>query len=642
MITSTTINNALRNPLRKINARAGLYNPASSVDKVFTDSDNINFYSIERVGDENKFFGFGVCQKAKLKLRDIDRELTLPTDTRVDINFGMMDINSNWYKTYPYFYITEVNRDETTNEVSITAYDALHKASTHTVSELNLSTPYTIGEVANACGDALGVGVVLPNTAGAEPYTEVILDNQEYDMITEIRYTLKNDTDTIYISSAADITYVDIGGEYFGGSFGNGTTFPDALFNNYYEDVVRSYWKAGTTVIIGNAGGEMLYAEANITPEVNNPFDLSYEEGANLEGTETLKEILDAIAEATQTIYYISGDNDLVFKRLDVAGEPVLSITKADYYALDSKTNRRLSAITHATELGDNITATTGVSGTEQFVRDNPFWELREDIDILVQDALDRVGGLTINQFDCSWRGNPLLEVGDKIGLVAKDDNFITTFVVNDVIHYDGSLNQQTSWNYTEGEGETASNPATLGEALKQTYARVNKIDKQIDLVASESDANSERLSNLEISTENINATVSKITTETIPNLEGMGDDIATLTEKVDATMSTRDIMLLFTQTYELGTSKVATSTGFTFDEEGLNISKTDSEMSTQITEDGMTVYKNDEVMLEANNEGVLARNLHAENYLIIGKYSRFEDYEKDGEPRTGCFWIGG
>jgi hypothetical protein len=60
--------------------------------------------------------------------------------------------------------------------------------------------------------------------------------------------------------------------------------------------------------------------------------------------------------------------------------------------------------------------------------------------------------------------------------------------------------------------------------------------------------------------------------------------------------------------------------------------------MSTTITEDGMTVYRGDEEMLTANNQGVVALNLKATTYFVIGTNSRFEDY---GYDRTGCFWIG-
>ena len=91
-------------------------------------------------------------------------------------------------------------------------------------------------------------------------------------------------------------------------------------------------------------------------------------------------------------------------------------------------------------------------------------------------------------------------------------------------------------------------------------------------------------------------------------------------------------------QTFLWWETKVETNTGFTFNDEGLTVEKANSEMRTQITEDGMTVFKNDEAVLTANNIGVDALNLHATTYLIVGTNSRFEDY---ADTRTGCFWIG-
>lgn len=86
------------------------------------------------------------------------------------------------------------------------------------------------------------------------------------------------------------------------------------------------------------------------------------------------------------------------------------------------------------------------------------------------------------------------------------------------------------------------------------------------------------------------------------------------------------------------GVSSVSNAVG-TFNSDGLRISRTGSEMSTQITDNGMTVSRNEQQVLVANAQGVDAENLHATTYLIVGKYSRFEDY---GDNRTGCFWIGG
>lgn len=87
------------------------------------------------------------------------------------------------------------------------------------------------------------------------------------------------------------------------------------------------------------------------------------------------------------------------------------------------------------------------------------------------------------------------------------------------------------------------------------------------------------------------------------------------------------------------GVAKVNTSAGYTFDENGLMIRKSGKTIKTQITEDGMTVYKNDNAVLTANSGGVEAVDLHASTYLIVAGKSRFEKYKSD---RIGCFWIGG
>ena len=58
-------------------------------------------------------------------------------------------------------------------------------------------------------------------------------------------------------------------------------------------------------------------------------------------------------------------------------------------------------------------------------------------------------------------------------------------------------------------------------------------------------------------------------------------------------------------------------------------------------TEDGMKVYRNNDIVLTANNQGVDAKNLHATTYLIIGGNSRMESVTENGDKRTAVFWIG-
>ena len=524
--------NILNSPVRRLAAKVELYSGSTLVAD-YTPYDALKEFEIERVGEENKFFGFGICQKQKIKLIDKDRLINITTDNSFKnyLSSGGSLINS-----FPRFYVTEVNRAENTNELSITAYDKLYNkfAGAHTVSELQLKA-YTVREFAEACAELLNLNGI-----------EII-----------------------------------------------GVGENESCFTDYYGA------------------------------------------GANFEGTESIRDALNRVAEVTQTIYYINSNETLVFKRLDINGAAVLTIGKEDYIKLDSSTNRRLTAINHITDLGDNVGAALPQTGSTQYIKNNPFWELREDIDILVNNALAAVGGLTINQFECNWRGNFKLEIGDKIELITKDNEVVNSYLLDDTIEYNGGLTQKSQWKYTASDEGTFINSSSLGEMIKETYARVDKANKQIDIVASETSANSEAISQLQVNTSSITTTVSSLQ----DTVAGNNEAITALNSKVEAQITAEDVKLEIAKELENGVDKVITKTGFTFNENGLAVNKANSEMKTTITEDGMQVYKNNNTVLTANNMGVDALNLTATTYLIIGNNSRFEDY---GSNRTGCFWIGG
>ena len=359
-------------------------------------------------------------------------------------------------------------------------------------------------------------------------------------------------------------------------------------------------------------------------------FCMEYPDGANFDGTETIRDALNAVAEATQTVYYMNNNWELTFKRLDITGPAVYTIEKSRYFTLSSKTDVVIGAITHTTELGDNTTAKSDVvEGMTHFIRDNPFWNNLDAPDTLVYNALAAVEGLTLNQFDCSWRGNFLLEVGDKIAMITKDNLTVYSYVLNDVITYNGGFNEKTSWNFTENQSEqVTSNPATIGETVRQTYAKVDRVNNRIDMVADD-------VAKLSLNSEGITASVTKIT-----------ENIDTLEKKVEASMTAEDVELKISTAIqareEEGVSEVTTTTGFTFNQTGLTISKSGTAIETTITEDGMRVNRNRKEVLVANNEGVKAEDLHATTYLIIGKHSLLQDYQDiASRGRTGCFWQG-
>lgn len=541
MINNPTALSQLTPDARHITARVYVHE-GTSTKYTFKAVDNLQSFTIERIG-QGKFFGYGICQKANVKVRDLNRQFTITTDNELSPVWDVKVEGGNQSQyAYPRFKVSEVHRDENTNALSITAYDALYGATQRTVSELTLAAPYTIKDFIQACAQLLSL-------------------------------------------------------------------------NGY--------------AIVGVGEDETC-------------FDTSYPEGANFEGTETIREALDAAAEATQTIYYINEARKLCFKRLSVSGAPVFTINKDIYFTLSSKTNKRLGTIVSATELGDNLSASTTESGSTQFVRNNPFWDNREDRATLLDNALAAVGGLTLNQFESDWRGNYLLEIGDKIALITKDGSQAISFVLDDTITYTGGLREQTRWSYDneENENDINSAPSNLGDSIKQTYAKVDKVNKEIEIVASQADENTDAIAALRINVNSINATVQNQQQQIDESVDSLNNDISSLTTEIaSARLESQQAILEFRQEIEQdGIDKVTTSTGFTFNEEGMTVEKSGREMKTTITEDGMTVYRSGESVLQANNEGVKAKNLHANTYLIIGNNSRFEDYKYD---RTGCFWIG-
>ena len=512
----------LDSPFKKFEGRVGLYN-GSTLETLCTCHDYLSKFIVERIGAHNKFFGFGVCQKLIVDLIDLERALNVTKQHNIKVELG---VNRDYISPCPVFYIEEVTRDEATNEIHITAYDALYKANNHTVSELVLETPYTIKTFVEACAALLNL--------------------------------------------------------------------PSAILNVSDQS-----------------------------------FNLSFIEGANFDGSESIRAALDAVAEATQTIYYIDSLGRLVFRRVDKTGAPLFTVDRENYFALESGEARTLATITHATELGDNVTATTGAQGVTQFVRDNPFWELRADAATLIDNALQVAGGLTIGQFTCSdWAGNFLLEIGDKIGFEAENGDTIISYVFDDSFTFDGTLSQATQWSYTEDEAETESNPTSLGDALNRTFARVDKVNNQIQIVAAETSENARAVSNLQLTTDSISLSVDSVE-------NALNEEISKLQTKIEQTATELNISIQEVKNKDI--NEVTTTTGFTFNNEGLTIDKSDSEIKTTITEDGMTIRKDSEAVLTANNVGVNATNLHATTYLIVGANSRFENYN---ENRTGCFWI--
>lgn len=113
--------------------------------------------------------------------------------------------------------------------------------------------------------------------------------------------------------------------------------------------------------------------------------------------------------------------------------------------------------------------------------------------------------------------------------------------------------------------------------------------------------------------------------------------------EMTEIKQSSEDVSIRVQKIESDGVDKVTTAMGYTFDDNGLHIQKDGEEMENTLDNTGMYVSRSGEVILQADADGVEATDLKARNYLIIGNYSRLEDYNNGSDSkRTGLFWIGG
>lgn len=122
--------------------------------------------------------------------------------------------------------------------------------------------------------------------------------------------------------------------------------------------------------------------------------------------------------------------------------------------------------------------------------------------------------------------------------------------------------------------------------------------------------------------------------------VEKQQSDVDSALRRVTAIEQTaEEVSIQVKSIQENGVSRVETSTGYTFGDDGLQISKSGEEMENRLDHTGMYVERSGEVILQANNQGVQAADVTVRNYLVVGDHARFENY---GEGRTACFWLGG
>lgn len=357
----------------------------------------------------------------------------------------------------------------------------------------------------------------------------------------------------------------------------------------------------------------------------------------NYEGTEDLRAVLDDTAEVICSIYYLDKTDYLIFKQVCIEAEPVVSINSERYYGWEESDQKVLERIAVTTELGNNVGIEVDTNGNvAQFVRDNPFLELREDTwDIIASNS----ASFHMTPFILDWAGDHRLEIGDCIELITPDGiQRRKVYILSDTVEYAGAFTETTSWEWVDNSAEKESAPTNIGDKINETYAKVDKINKEITLLTKEVDGYPEKMAQMQVTVDSVTTKVSRVEEVHTEEVDALNDRVDTLAKETALKVDAEGVEIIVERTLTEGVDKVVTAAKkYTFDDDGLHVESTGSNISTKITEDGMRIKRAGQEVLTANNEGVRAEDLHATTFLIIGETSRLEDRAN----RTACFWIG-
>lgn len=378
----------------------------------------------------------------------------------------------------------------------------------------------------------------------------------------------------------------------------------------------------------------------------------------------TYRDVLEKVAQTTLTTAFIK-ENKLYFCKLSNVVTQQLDQSYISRLVIKEKFGPLNALVLGRGSVEDNVEATD-----EESITQNGRCEIRFDENEFVQEQREKVidnmfeqiKGLEYYSYEASDLGVMWLEPCDCIELGDRDGNFYKTYYLKANITLTTGISSDSE---AEMPDETDTKYKVTSKAEKKTL-KVERLAKKneglIKDLAQETTENTEKLTQHEQTIDSISDKVQSNTTNINNNYQDvlgkLGDcaqksDVETISKSVETIQTDSKYAIEIAQEIQQnGVTKVKTSMGYTFDDDGLNIEKTGAETKTVLNEKGLDVKDNtgssSESLLFAGFDKstgetvVKSKNMTVEKYLVIGKYSRIEDFTEDGEKGTGFFWIGG
>ena len=291
----------------------------------------------------------------------------------------------------------------------------------------------------------------------------------------------------------------------------------------------------GNTFIIQDvfaAIASKIGTEFMITGELPNINAVYTKATFNVNGDETLRQILTAAAEATGAMVFINGNGKMEIKML--SNTIALAIDKNTQFNLSTEPSSSLSGIISINELNDMISVGNN-SSYVSVISVNPFIDPTDDSSQeKLQNLFVKYQGNTFYPYKLKWRGNPALEIGDKIRLTLRDGSTIDTWYLGEKVKYTGGMSAESSWEADESEKPEVGSQ-TISDTTRRTMAKVDKANQKITLLTEASGEQGQKISQLEVSLDGIRTEVSEVSS----TANGAMTKATTVEQTVDGISST-------------------------------------------------------------------------------------------------------
>lgn len=247
-----------------------------------------------------------------------------------------------------------------------------------------------------------------------------------------------------------------------------------------------------------------------------------------------------------------------------------------------------------------------------------------ENLPEVAAHLYQRLQNISYTPCKLSVPANFSVSAGDVVQITHRDGKTITAYVMQKI-----QSGQKDTLECT-GSPQRSATTAVNNRSYTDLQGKVLNLRTDLQGLMAEHSNTAGKLSKLELDMEGIRSQVS--------NQEELEQKITALEQTAEK------VQISVEQIQGEGVDKLKTGMGYTFDDAGLNIHKTDSEITNRLNETGMQVLRNagtetEAVMLQADAKGVIATDVTVRNYLVIGTHARLEDY---GSGRTACFYLGG